>query len=229
MSSLPPGPPVRAARGPDPPGADTATRAGGDARPRAPGRVALRFAAGASIPFAAWLVLLPALGAWGAYAGGTIARPIVVLAVACAAGGVVAGGGVGGLRWRNAFGAAFCVAGWIPLLLLSTLPALGGRETAVGLAVVLAPGFAVAHAALAAAGLALGGAGWRDACRGAAVFGAAGAVGGALLAGAAGLAPGAVGLAGFAVHALGGGAASLLPPAAGGWWIGREVRPRLRR
>ena len=184
----------------------------------------MRFAAGASIPFAAWLLLLPALGAWDAYAGGTIARPIVVLAVACAAGGVVAGSGIGGLRWRNAFGTAFCVAGWMPLLLLSTLPALGGRETAVGLAAALAPGFALAHATLGVAGLALGGAGWRGACRGAVVFGAAGAVGGALLAGAAGLAPGAVGPAGFAVHALGGGAAFLLPAAAGGWWIGRRIR-----
>ncbi|MCY4030269.1 MAG: hypothetical protein OXH75_28655, partial [Acidobacteria bacterium] len=129
----------------------------------------------------------------------------------------------GGFRWRAAFGAAFGVAGWMPLLLLGTLPALGGRETAAGLAVVLAPGFALPYALLGAAGLALGGAGWRNACRGAIVFGVAGAAGGAWLAVVAGLAPGAVGLSGFGVQAIGGGAAFLLPAAAGGWWIGRRI------
>lgn len=217
--------------------------------------MAVRFAAGASIPFGVWLVLLPLLGAWGAYGGGTIARPIAVVAVACVAGGVLAGSALarpggrvrspraretpasraprrrlpGSVRWQLAFGAAFCVAGWMPLLLLGTLPALGGRETAAGLAVVLAPGFALAYAMLGGAGLGLGGAGWRNACRGALVFGAAGAAGGALLAVVAGLAPGAVGLPGFGVQSLGGGAAYLLPAAAGGWWIGRDVCCRRRQ
>ena len=190
--------------------------------------MAVRFAAGASIPFAAWL-LLPFLGVLGVYGGGTVARPLAVVAVACVAGGALAGSALGGVRWRIAFAAAFCSAGWMPLLLLGTLPALGGRETAVGLAVVLAPGFALAYTMLGAAGLALGGAGWRGATRGAIVFGAAGAAGGALLAVVAGLAPGAVGLSGFAVQSIGGGAAFLLPAAGGGWWIGREIRCRRRR
>lgn len=155
-----------------------------------------------------------------------MARPIAMVVVACAAGGALAGRALGGARWRIAFGTAFCAAGWIPLLLLGTLPALGGRETAIGLAVVLAPVIGLAHATLGGAGLALGGAGWRTAGRGAVVFGAAGAVGGAGLAMAAGLAPGAAGLPGFAVHVAGGGAALLLPLAAGGWWIGRERRAR---
>ena len=167
-------------------------------------------------------MLLPALGAWGFYGGASIARPLAVLAVACAAGGIVAGSGVGGVRWRAAFGAAFCAAGWVPLLLLSGLPALGGRERAAELAVVLLPGFALAYAALGAMGLALAGCGWRCASLGAFVFGAAGAAGGGVLAPAAGLAPGEVGLVGLAVQSLGGGAAFLLPAAAGGWWIGRR-------
>ncbi|MCY4025225.1 MAG: hypothetical protein OXH75_02790, partial [Acidobacteria bacterium] len=69
--------------------------------------MAARFAVGASIPFGAWLLLLPLLGAWGAYPGGTVARPIAVVAVACAAGGLLAGsalarpgGRVGSLRAR---------------------------------------------------------------------------------------------------------------------------------
>lgn len=184
--------------------------------------VATGFAAGALIPFATWLLVLPALGAWGLYAGGSIARPIAVLGAACAAGGVVAGNAIGGARWRAAFGAAFCAAGWVPLLLLSGLPALGGREGAADLAPVLVPGFASAYAALGAAGLALAGCGWRCGSSGALVFGAAGAAGGAVVSAVAGLAPGATGVAGFAVQSLGGGVAFLLPAAAGGWWIGRR-------
>ena len=193
-----------------------------DSRPRAAAAAARGFAAGALIPFATWLLVLPTLGAWGLYAGGSIARPIAVLGAACAAGGVVAGNALGGVRWRAAFGAAFCVAGWVPLLLLSGLPALGGREGAAELAVVLVPGFVSAYAALGAAGLALAGCGWRCGSSGALVFGAAGAAGGAVGSAVAGLAPGEVGVAGFAVQSLGGGSAYLLPAAAGGWWIGRR-------
>ena len=197
--------------------------------PGVPAGAACRFAAGALIPFAAWLLLLPALGAGGLYGGGTLGRPVGVLAAACIAGGIVAGGALGGARWRAAFGAAFGAAGWIPLLLLSSLPALGGRERAIELAVVFTPGFALAFAVLGAAGLALGGSGWRGACGGAAVFGVAGAAGGTLVAATAGLAPGSAGLVGFAVQAFGGGAGFLLPAAVGGWWIGRRQQaPRDR-
>ena len=188
------------------------------------------FAAAALIPFATWLLVLPALGALGFYGGGSIVRPVAVLGFACAAGGVVAGSAIGGARWRAAFCAAFCAAGWVPLLLLSGLPALGGGERAAELAVVLVPGFTAAFAVLGAAGLALAGCGWRCASSGALVFGAAGAAGGGVVAAAAGLAPGEVGWAGFAVQSFGGGAAFLLPAAAGGWWIGnrqaRSNRPR---
>ena len=145
---------------------------------RAAARAAVGFAGGALIPFATWLLLLPALGAWGLYGGASIARPVAVLAVACAAGGIVAGGALGGTRWRAAFGAAFCAAAWVPLSLLSGLPALGGGEQAVELAAVFLPGFALAYAALGAGGLALAGCGWRCASLGALVFGGAGAAGG---------------------------------------------------
>ena len=181
------------------------------------------FAAGALVPFATWLLLLPALGAWGFYGGGSIARPVVVLGVACVAGGILAGGAIGGARWRAAFGAAFGAAGWVPLLLLSGLPALGGRERAAELAVVLLPGFASAYAALGAVGLTLAGCGWRCGLLATFVFGMAGAAGGAVVAAVAGIAPGDAGLAGFAVQSLGGGAAYLLPAAAGGWWLGRQT------
>ena len=205
-------------------GADAARSAAVRARapvPRAAGAAALRFATGALIPFVTWLLLLPLLGAWGLYGGGTIARPIAVIGVACAAGGIVAGGAIGGARWRAAFCAAFCAAAWIPLLLLSGLPALGGRERVIELAVVFAPGFTLAYAVLGAIGLALGGAGWGRALRGVAVFGAAGGAGGSVIAGAAALVPGAAGSIGFAVQAVGGAAAFLLPAAIGGWWLAR--------
>ena len=183
--------------------------------------MAATFAAGALVPFATWL-LLPALGALDFYRGATILRPVAVLTLASAAGGIVAGGALGGGRSRAAFGAAFGATLWIPFLILSSLPALSGGERLVGLVAGLTPGLALFHAILGALGLLLGGSGWRRACLGALVFGAAGAAGGVLLAVAVRLAPGATGTAAFAVSALGGGAACLLPLTLGGWWLGRR-------
>lgn len=197
--------------------------------PRAPLRrgSGWTFAAGALVPFAAWLLLLPALGAWGFYRGATVLRPVGVLVFACVAGGVVAGGALGaGVRWRAAFGAAFGAALWVPFLTLSSLPALSGGERLVELAAAFASGFAVAYALLAAVGLLLGGSGWRRACSCAAVFGAAGAAGGVLLAVVVRFAPGATAAAAFALSALGGVAACLLPLTLGGWWLGRRSLKR---
>ena len=191
--------------------------------------MAATFAAGALVPFATWLLLLPALGAWGFYRGATMLRPVAVLVLASAAGGVVAGGALGGGRWRVAFGAAFGATLWIPLLILSSLPALSGGERLIDLLARLTPGLALSHLLPGALGLLLGGSGWRRACLGALVFGAAGAAGGVLLAVAVRLAPGATGAAAFAVSALGGGAACLLPLTLGGWWLGRRRPGSARR
>ena len=197
-------------------------------------RTAAAFAAGGLIPLATWLVLLPALGAWDLYRGGTLLRPVAVLLLACAAGGVVAGGGLGGnLRRRAALGAAFCAALWMPFLLLSTLPALGGGERLGELVVGFTPGVAASHALLGGLGLALGGSGWSPAWRGAAACGAGGAAGGLLLALVVRLFAGGEAAAGFAVGVLGGVAACLLPLTLGGWWLGRSGlsrrSPNLRR
>ena len=187
--------------------------------------MAAAFAAGGLVPLAAWLVLLPALGAWDLYRGGTMLRPVAVLMASCAAGGIVAGGGFGGdLRWRAALGVAFCAALWIPLLLLGTLPALSGGERLSELVLGFTPGVAAAHALLGGLALALGGGGWSRAWRGAAACGAAGTAGGLLLAVVVRLSAGGDGAAAFAVSALGGGAACLLPLALAGWWFGR-LRP----
>ena len=186
-------------------------------------RSAVGFAAGALLPLAAWLLLLPALGALGFYRGGTMLRPLAVLVIACAAGGVVAGSALGGgARWRAGFAAAFGATLWFPFLMLSSLQALGGRESLVELVVGFAPGLAAAHAVLGAFGLALGGMGRRSAGRGALVFGAAGGCGGVLLALVIRLSAGSGGAAAFAAGALGGGAACLLPLTLAGWWLGRS-------
>ena len=176
-------------------------------------------------------MLLPALGAWDLYREGSILRPVAVLLLACAAGGVVAGGGLGGAgRWRAALGAAFAGVLWMPYLLLGTLPALSGGERLVELVVGLLPSLAISHALLGGMALALGGSGRRRAWRGAAVFGAAGAAGGLLLALLVRLSAGAGGMPGFAVSALGGALACLLPLASGGWWLGRRrLGPNPRR
>ena len=189
-------------------------------------RAAGAFAGGALIPLAAWLVLLPALGAWDLYRGATMLRPVAVLVVACAAGGVVAGGALGGLRRRTAWSIAFGFTFWMPLLVLSSLPALSGGESVVNLVTAVVPPFSVSLALLAAVGLALGGNGWRGAAKGTLVFGAAGAAGGVLLALVVRLAAGS-GVAGaFAVNAFGGAAACLLPLTLGGWWLGACVSER---
>ena len=196
-----------------------------DRQPPAPARTAAAFAAGGLVPLAAWLALLPALGAWDLYRGGTILRPAAVLLLACAAGGAVAGGGLGGgLRWRAALGAAFCAALWMPILMLGALPALSGGERFGALAVGFAPGVAASHALLGGLALALGGCGWRRAWRGAAVCGAAGAVGGLALALVVRLSAGGGPAAEFAVSALGAAAACLLPLASAAWVLGR-LRP----
>lgn len=178
------------------------------------------------MPLTVWL-LLPALGALDLYRGGTILRPLAVVVLASAAAGFAAGGALGpGLRRRAAFGVAFGATLWIPLLLVSSLPALSGGERLVELAVGLTPILAVSHALLGALGLGLGGSGWRRAGVGALIFGAAGSAGGVLLALVVRLSAGAVGVAAFAGSVLSGGAACLLPLTLAGWWLGRSQSGR---
>ena len=122
--------------------------------------MAATFAAGALVPFAAWLLLLPVLGALDLYRGATILRPLAVVLLASVAGGLVAGGALGpGLRWRVAFGAAFGATLWIPYLILGSLPALSGVERLADLLVGFTPALATSHALLGALGLVLGGSG----------------------------------------------------------------------
>ena len=189
--------------------------------PTGPGRTAAAFAAGALLSLAPPLLLLPALGALDLYRGATVLRPIAVALLACAAGGVVAGGALGaGMRRRAAFAAAFGATLWIPLLVLGSLPALSGVERFVELLVGFVPALAVSHALLGALGLGLGGSGWRRACAGALAFGAAGEAGGVLLALVVRLSAGSSGAAAFAAGALGAGVACLLPLTLAGYWLG---------
>lgn len=189
--------------------------------PTGPRRTAAAFAAGALLSLAPPLLLLPALGALDLYRGATALRPIAVVLLACAAGGVVAGGALGaGMRRRAAFGAAFGATLWIPLLVLVSLPALSGVERFAELLVGFAPALAASHALLGALGLGLGGSGWRRACAGALAFGAAGAAGGVLLALVVRLSAGSSGAAAFAAGALGAGVACLLPLTLAGYWLG---------
>ena len=192
-------------------------------------RIAATFAAGGLIPFATWLLLL-ALGAWGFYRGGTMLRPAAVLVVASVAGGVVAGAALGGgVRRRAGLGVAFGATLWIPLFMLTGLPALSGAERLVDLLVGFTPALTVSHALLGALGFALGGGGWRRACQAAAALGVAGGFGGVLLALLVRVSAGSGATASFAVSVLGGGASCLLPLALAGWWLGwHRVRGRVR-
>lgn len=183
-------------------------------------RVAGAFAAGGLLPFATWFLVLPALGAADFYRGASLLRPFAILVIACAAGGWMAGRGLGpGRRWPAAFGAAFGAVLWIPLALANGLPALTGGDPFGQLLAIFVPIVAVSHALLGGIGFALGGRGWRGAGRGALAFGAAGVVGGAALAAGVRLTAGEG--AAVAVSALGGAAACLLPLVLAGWWCGR--------
>ena len=184
------------------------------------------FAAGGLVPFATWLLLLPVLGAWDFYRGGTMLRPAAVLVLACVTGGVVAGSALGGgVRRRAGLGVAFGATFWIPLFVVASLSALSGTERFVDLLVGFTPVLAASHALLGALGLALGGCGRRRACEAAAVLGGAGGAGGVLLALAVRVSAGSGATASFAVSVLGGGgAACLLPLALAGWWLGRRPR-----
>ena len=186
------------------------------------------------MPVVVWLVVLPALGALDLFAGASIFRPIGLLLAASAVGGAMAGGATGtGWRGRAAFGVAFVALLWVPLLAVSTLPALGGRETLTELAIGLAPGFVLAYGLIGALGAVLDGAdaagsgvgaGWPRVATAGLVFGTAGLLGGLLVALVASLSPGATGLAGFAISLLGGGAC-LIASAAGGWGIAAASGP----
>ena len=186
--------------------------------------MAAAFATGGLVPFATWLLLLPALGTWDFYRGGTMLRPAAVLVLASVAGGVVAGSALGGgVRRPAGLGVAFGATFWIPLFVVASLSALSGTERFVDLLMGFTPVLAVSHAFLGALGLALGGGGWRRACEAAGVLGVAGGAGGVLLALVVRVSAGS-GATSLAVSVLGGGAACLLPLALAGWWLGRRPR-----
>lgn len=202
--------------------------------PLARRRGAARFAAGTLIPVAVWLIVLPALGALGLFTGSSFARPVGLLLVASAAGGAVAGGAAGsGWRGPLAFALAFAALLWVPLLVVSSLPALGGRESLRELAIGLPLGFVLAYGLIGALGSALSGhdgpdpgpgRGWARVAITGLVFAAAGLAGALLVAAVASLAPGASGLAGFAINLFAGGAC-VSASAAGGWWIAGGFDP----
>ena len=180
------------------------------------------------IPVAVWLIALPALGAAGFFTGSSFARPIGLLLIASAAGGAVAGSATGpGWRGPLAFALAFAALIWAPLLVVSSLPALAGRESLRELAIGLPLGFVLAYGLIGAFGSALSGHGGGEPHPGSGgarsaiaslVFAAAGLLSGLLVAVVSSLAPGASGLAGFAINLVG-GAACVTASAAGGWWI----------
>ena len=186
------------------------------------------------MPVVVWLVALPAFGLLDFFAGSSFFRPVGLLLIASVVGGAMAGGASGtGWRGRAAFAVAFVALLWVPLLAVSALPALGGKETLRELAIGLAPGFALAYGLIGALGAALDGSdaagsgaagGWPRVATTGLVFGAAGLLGGLLVALVASLSPGATGLSGFAISLLG-GAVCLIASAAGGWWMAGASGP----
>ena len=188
--------------------------------------MSVAFAVGTLVPVGTLLLVVPLLGASGFFVGGSIARALATLGVACLAGGQFAGGALRrGVRSRLAFGVAFPIGLAIPLVVVSGLAALSGREgfTELGLFV---PGFVLAYGLLGAVGSALSGDGWRRTARTGGAFAAGGLCGGVALAGVAALVAGSSSGAAMVAHTVGAAVACLVPTALGGWWLGRRAAER---
>ena len=138
-------------------------------------------------------------------------------------GGQFAGGALRrGVRSRLAFAIAFLIGLPIPLVVVSGLEALSGREGFTELGLGFVPGFVIAYGLLGAVGSALDGDGWRRTVRASGAFAGGGLCGGVMLAGVVTLAAGSSGGV-LVAHTVGAAVACILPTAIGGWWLGWQV------
>ncbi len=184
-----------------------------------PARVATAFAAGTVIPLTVLLVGLPWLGSRGALSGTPFLAPLILLAVAAAAGGAVSGGALRlGRRGRLAIAVAYVVGLWPIFAVVGTLYALTGREAVGELGTRFVPAFTVSYILIGCFGSALLGRGWRRTARDAGAGAAFGAIGGLLMTGTVFFVSAGTALAQFIVALVGGAGACLVSSALGGWW-----------
>ncbi len=167
------------------------------------------------------LVIVPAIGATGLFVGGSALRMLFALAAPAVLGGAFAGRALQrGWRGTLAFAVAFPVGTAIPILAVSTLDALSGRESLTQLTVAYVGLLSISFGTLGAVGASLSGFKWSVVGRVLLAFASCGVVGGLVLTGMASLLPEAP--TGIAWLRMSGSAAALIIPAAGcGWWLGR--------
>lgn len=185
-------------------------------------RAALSFAGGMALPLVGLFLLVPALGAAGVFTGGSVMRPLVVMAALAMVGGALAGGALRqGWRGRLAFAGAFPLGACVPLLVVMSLQALSGRESLLQLLLAFVVSFALSFGLLGAVGTALLGIGGRVIGRVGVAFTGAGAAGGLVLVGMVTLFPTATNGGTTLMLVIASGVAFLVPPTLGGWWLGR--------
>ena len=187
------------------------------------------FAVGSMIPFLVGFIGVPLLSASGVFSGMPFSVPIGLVFVASAIGGAVAGGFSMGRRAGLAFSVAFVFTLWMPLLIVTSLQSLSGREQFFEIFVGVGVGFGLAYFLLGSVGVGvLSNMSLWKMLRGGSVFAVGGLTGGLLLAASVTVASEFSDTVALSVR-LGGGALScLIPSSIGGWWVQDLVR-RTRR
>jgi len=166
------------------------------------------------------LIGVPLLSSYGLFSGMSFSVPIGIVFAASAIGGATAGGFSIGRRASLAFSVAFVLTLWIPLLIVTSLQSLSGREQFFEIFVGVGFGFGLAYFLLGSVGVGvLSNMSLWKMLRGGSVFAVGGLTGGLLLAASVTVASEFSDTVALSVR-LGGGALScLIPSSIGGWWV----------
>ena len=187
-------------------------------------RVAISFVGGMALPLVGVFLVVPVLGNIGAFTGGSVFRPLVVMLAMAIVGGALASGALRrGWRGRLAFAAAFPLGVCVPLLVVMSLQTLSGHESLLQLLLAFVASFALSFGLLGTVGTALLGIGGAVTRRVGVAFTGAGAVGGLVLVAMVTLLPAATNGGTTLMLLLGSGIAFLVPSTLGGWWLGRQI------
>jgi hypothetical protein len=172
------------------------------------------------IPFLVGFIGVPLLSVSGLFSGVPFSVPIGLVFVASAIGGAVAGGFSMGRRASLAFSVAFVFTLWMPLLIVTSLQSLSGREPFFEIFVGVGGGFGLAYFLLGSVGVGvLSNMRLWKTLWGGLVFAVGGLTGGLFLAASVTVASELSDTIAVSVR-LGGGALScLIPSSIGGWWV----------
>jgi len=181
---------------------------------------ALWFAVGTVIPLLVGLIGVPLLSSYGLFSGMSFSVPIGIVFAASAIGGATAGGFSIGRRASLAFSVAFVLTLWIPLLIVTSLQGLSGREQFFELFAGFGFGYGMAYFLLGIVGVGvLSKMSLWKMLRGGSVFAVGGLIGGLLLAVSVTAASALPETVGLSVRVGGGALSCLVSSSIGGWWV----------